>query len=500
MIAIFNMKNHCLYLKHLLTFGIIIVFFHIKCYAFYNFYNRFESQFSNKNNTNNFNILPLKIDSNISLLKSYDDSISLGTFLMHTMLSSQKDSLYQLYHTKFQNFYFKYQLPIDILFIGRKISWENRLLSFEFQPLTHNFNINPVEGFKTNNKLMLTKEFINSSKLSLGLDTRYGFNSGTLASNLKVMYSTRTPYYKSIEFGIGTQINQFNNENPVAENINSLYYLLDNMNYLKIYYQKFIKTGYTFELKNGLKIQTKFYYEYREPLSNLTRYPIIGYTTRILPNYPTEILNQQFTEHAGALLKIQLKWQINSHYESIGSKQYLVENKLPTLILNFTQAIPKLFKSVLNFNKWDLQAIHKQNFNQFGTLNVHLIVGGFINTHHVEIMDYNHYYTNQFILNSYKIASFQALPIYLFSNKNDFYLTSFNQYQIKGLFNKTSIKKWDIFVTLNANFLYINSTKYYHEYKIGLEHLFKYFTLEFVYGLDQNNNNYSGIRLLSNFF
>ena len=77
---------------------------------------------------------------------------------------------------------------------------------------------------------------------------------------------------------------------------------------------------------------------------------------------------------------------------------------------------------------------------------------------------------------------FQLLPLYQFSNTNNFYALGHIEHNFNGLLtNKIpGIKRLNIYLVVGANAFYINRDTNYIEYFFGIDNIFKQFRIDFV--------------------
>lgn len=391
-----------------------------------------------------------------------------------------------------------FRFPLQVALTGKNFYRTSKKYEFRMDGFLKGLNINPVEGFNTQFNYTWTKEIHQGDYFSISFNNRYGFNNGRYNPSLNFRYFYRKKYLTDFSLNGGLQIRQFNNNNPVNERINDLYYLFDHSNFLKIYQSQFLYLSYKSEFGHGFSFGTNLLYENRIPLVNLSQFPVISTAQSILANYPVELTAQPFATHAAVKWVSFISWKIKTKYLSVNNKRYMLRSKYPELKLRFVQGIPKIFNSEVEYNTWDFNVNYNIKLGLVGNLKLDYNIGGFLNKNSVFTPDYTHYNTNQLILSDYNANNFQALPYYSFSNTEKFYFTCFNEYKLNGFLTDKIplLKKWNWFFIVNYNVLYINPNKYYHEYRFGFDNIFKFLSIVYIRGIDQNKTNYEGLRII----
>ncbi|MCX8472521.1 MAG: DUF5686 family protein, partial [Sediminibacterium sp.] len=347
---------------------------------------------------------------------------------------NRKDSLARIDMINMEN-RFKNQnkikpiFPFELMFTGKFFYLPKYNIKIKLESFIHDFDINPIEGFKTGFKYQFIKDFSNCKQLLIEPYFRYGFNNGIFNPSVGISYKFRQVYQRELYVNFGQRIIQFNNKNPVNERANDLYYLFNHTSYLRIYKSQFFYTKYALELNHGLSVTGGFLFENRFLLNNLTYFPLIGSSPRINPNRP---VNNTHSSRFAVIIDAQIQWRIKCKYQQIGNNKFSIGSDYPIVTLHLYQGVPSLLNSDINYNKWSLNTFYFLQLKSAGAFKFDYTIGGFINRNNVGFVDYNHYLTNEFILSNYAFNSFQALPFYLLSNKERFYLSSFNEYKLQG--------------------------------------------------------------------
>jgi hypothetical protein len=267
---------------------------------------------------------------------------------------------------------------------------------------------------------------------------------------------------------------------------------------MKTYEAAFLRGSYRQGVGNGLFITTAFQYQDRQPLENKTNYtwrdkPGIEYT----PNYPTELLTRNIQRHQSLTGLLGISWQPGTKYVELPDRKISIGSKMPLFDLLYTQTLGSLLGNDADFSKWKFTMTDNLNLHLLGDLSYKLGIGGFLNNRNVEVPDYMHFNGNLSSFATEYRNSFQLLPIYDFSNTSKFYSLAHIEHNFNGfLTNKIPvIKKLNLYLMAGVNGLYINSNKYYYEYFVGFDNIFKQFRVDFVQSFQNGKPWQTGFKL-----
>jgi hypothetical protein len=152
--------------------------------------------------------------------------------------------------------------------------------------------------------------------------------------------------------------------------------------------------------------------------------------------------------------------------------------------------------SDVDFDKWKFSVYDNLNLKLKGELRYRVGIGGFFNTSHVEIPDFQHFNGNQTYRIIKYLNAFQLAPYYAYSNIEKFYTELHVEHHFNGfltnkipLFNKLM---WNL--VAGCNTLYIKQGDYYAEAFAGLENIMKLLRVDFVMAYQPFDENRFGVR------
>ena len=389
-----------------------------------------------------------------------------------------------------------------ILFTGQSFSRSKSRSSFQIDPLISSIQFNTVEGWVANLRVSWFKRLdsIPGSGKSINITptVRYGFSNGHLNASLNVLYNTggKFPYF--ITLGGGKRVFQFNNANPITPFMNTLSTLFYERNYMKIYEAWYGRINLNKTIAEGLNLSVGVQYQDRMPLENTTDFTFKDSETReFTPNYPQELMSENFERHQAISFSAGLSWRPGNKYVEFPDNKFSIGSKYPTFSLSFLKGVNNLFGSDVDYAKWRFRINDNLNLKLFGSLRYNIVAGGFLQKDSVPVIDYTHFNGNLVALASPYLSSFQLLPYYAYSN------TASNYYQlnVEHHFNGMLTNKIPVFRTLNwhlvggVNAFYVNQSKNYIEPFIGLENILRIIRLDLYWGIPYGQPATTGFRI-----
>ncbi len=393
-----------------------------------------------------------------------------------------------------------------VLILGQNIFNEKSRSFLTIYPLLQSVSFNTVEGWLVNARVTYTKRFDSTNRsrsISISPQLRYGFSNKHLNAFADVTYNSGKKYPWTIALSGGKNVYQFNNLNPIDPLYNALSSLIWEHNYMKIYEAWTGKARLSKTLADGLTAIISFQYQDRIPLENTTdqswkNWPNRSYT----PNYPTDLMTENFSRHQASIISFGLNWQPGNKYIEFPTGKFSLGSKYPMFSAGVIMGVKGLFGSDVNYGKWSVAVSDDLNFKLAGTLKYNISTGGFYKSKSVQVPDYKHFNGNQVTVVSNYYNRFLLLPYYKFSNTATLYGEAHVEHHFNGfLTNKIPVfRKLNWYLVGGANGFYINMKSNYFETSVGLENIFRVLRTDFVWGFEYGKAAYTGFRLGFNFF
>jgi hypothetical protein len=373
------------------------------------------------------------------------------------------------------------------LLFGQTFSVQKKKLSFTIRPLTEQFSFNTVEGLVINTGASWVKQFDKSGFsqrfISLAPNLRYGFSNRHFNAHLTGIYSFGKKYQQSLMLSGGSRVFQFNNASPIGPRSNSISTLIGERNLLKLYEALYVRGSYSRGIGKGFTWTAAFQYQDRKPLENTTNYTIKNHPDReFTPNYPQELIQENFKRHQVFVTLLRMKFQPGARYIELPDQIINIGSKWPVFMAEYIRSYDKVFGSDVDFSRWKFNIRDDLNFRLRGLLSYRIGMGGFFDTAKLQVPDYQHFNGNISTFATEYLNSFQALPIYKYSNKARFYGLVHIEHHFNGfLTNKIpGFKKLNWHLVAGINAFYINKNTYYTEYMLGFENILKQFRCDMV--------------------
>lgn len=388
----------------------------------------------------------------------------------------------------------------NLLLTGKNFSQRKTKTSLNIEPLIRTINYNSVEGAVINLAPLWVKEMEGRKSISIRPALRYGFANNRFNPSISTNYTFGKKYLQSINIAGGKKVFQFNNEAPISEVINTYYTLTRAQNFMKIYEADFFKLNYNTGIGNGLDFSGTIQYQNRQALSNLSDIASWNKLPKqaLTPNHPVEFGSGPMLGHQALIISAGLSWLPGAKYIEYPDRKVNIGSDFPTFDILITKAIKGLFGSDANYTKWRFGLSDEVDLKLTGALNYAFAVGGFLQKDKVFEPDQIHFTGNQVLLAGPFNETFQLAPYYKFSNTASLYGTAHIEYHLNGLItNKIpGFKKLNWFLVTGTNSLLMESNRFYYEYFLGLENIFKVIRVDYIRSNENGGMSNQGLRLL----
>ena len=383
------------------------------------------------------------------------------------------------------------RFKIQKLVTGYSYRTKNNIQTFTYKGLIDQYGFNTVQGYFLGTQIMFTKrDTIAQNNLYISSRVNYGFSEqrwravGTITKVLKHKNNT------VISATGGSDIVQYNTEQPITSLVNSVASLAFNKNFAKFYHKNFIALQYKTDATGGLTTFAKIEHAQRSALQNYSHVNFLGLNRIYTSNNPLDPNNDALAFTKNSITKVTLATQIsfgNTYIEKPTGKQTITNEKYPKLYLKYENALASSITKY-NYQNITLNAKYNLNLKAFGKIQTNTTWFSFINQNkQLEFIDYKHFNGNQtYIYNKNLVNNqFFLLPYYSHSTQKNA-TTTHIAYNDKGfIINKIPLLKhsqWNIIA--NYNLLAVADKKTYMEYAIGVDNLgfgkFRVFKLQYT--------------------
>ncbi len=388
--------------------------------------------------------------------------------------------------------------PIKLLVGGYSYGNSFRKRSFSVQPLTQIFQYNTVEGAVLNAQATFRQRTDARRFLTFTPTLRYGFSSQQLNPSLAATWQLHPAKIQQLQLAVGRTIENFDRNSQLTPAINTVYTLLANRNYAKLYRRDGAELGYLTEPLTGLTVRTTVSYFDRVELANTTDRLLHDVPGRAFTsNRPVseELASTAFGRSRLLALGLGLDFKPGQRYINRPDGRFNLGSKWPTFSLQGRLAVPALGADVRYLL---LQAGVRDNFSLglLGSSTYRFSVGSFVGPQqHLTFADYRHFSGNQTILAG-NFSNFQLLDYYRYSTRTR-YLEAHYEHHFNGFFlnyvPRLRQLKWQEIATVK--FLTTPQVGNYVEVGVGLEHVLKVGRVDFYTALQSGQKVGTGIRV-----
>ena len=353
---------------------------------------------------------------------------------------------------------------------------------------------NTVEGINASMKLNFEKSYEDLRKHEIDGGVRYGFSNYLWGAKLGWNYLQNPKNFQLFGVHLQSLVEQFNSNNPIPQFMNSLYTLLANDNYMKLYKKTSVQLNYRREIFNGIILYANAEYAQRMSLINTSPYLWIDDKSKLFtsndPQNPT--IDNPFKTNNAFVVDVRFRVRFKQKYYSMPNRKVNIPSKYPRVNIVYKKAIP-ILGAVADYDLVKLIVEDDFRLGLFGTFAYRANAGYFINNKTMYFMDYQHFNGNQTILaNSDYLNSFKLLPYYTYSTNKE-YIELHAEHHFNGfIFNKIPLlKKTKLQEVVGGHALFTDQLKNYYELNFGLENIFKIVRVDYVlaYGINGKVSN-----------
>lgn len=363
-------------------------------------------------------------------------------------------------------------------------------------------NFNSVEGWVADFSVDYRKTIDDQIRWRLKPTVRYGFGNEQLYGKVEAqLYVTDKKFTR---FGIkgGHYLQQFNANNPIDYWSNSYFTIVQRRNFLKIFTKSFLGLNWRQEVTNGLLVNLSAEFQNRTPMENSVT-NAFGESAEdpYTPNFPEniELANTQFSTHHATLLNASFRLRPGQRYINRPDRKIIIGSKYPDLTLSLRAAVP-VTDNAADFQEVSFRVADNLFLGYFGSLNYSSTIGTFLGTNRVEFMDFHHFKGNRIYLGQFGVDNFQTLDYYRFSTRDQYFEAHAEHHFNEFLLNNIPlIKKLNWQTVVSVHTLNTPSAGNFTEWGVGIEHIFKFFRVDYYQGYHRGKRYSQGIRLGAGF-
>ncbi len=375
-------------------------------------------------------------------------------------------------------------------------------------------NFNTVEGFVANAAIVLRKRWAQYRLLETEFLGRRSFGLNRNTGFVRVRYKTEN---FEIQAQQGDYVAQYNSENTISPEMNSLSSLLLKNNQMKIYRKEFWNVSFFKRFSSRFYFKGLFETSRQSQMENTTNYYWVNYLDRkFSSNNPTnsEYNNEGFETHNSTISQFQLGFRpfLNQAFRNeVRTSDW---SSSPLMVFKYRAGWPSLLKSDISFQQFELSYVQNITISPWIKSGFILNAGTFIGDKPRYFQDFKHFnggvslvQTGETLASHRLVGYYQNLANgagqrlnvnhYLYSTAGN-YMEALSLFQFSNLWLKPvlGIKNAYVKEILIANAYYItNQNLFYNELGYGLDGFLKLFRLEAIANFSNGQFNYLGFRI-----
>ncbi|MBT8257886.1 MAG: DUF5686 and carboxypeptidase regulatory-like domain-containing protein [Bacteroidia bacterium] len=356
-------------------------------------------------------------------------------------------------------------------------SYEDRYWSIS-GPLSK-LSYNTVQGWKPGLRLNFRKNYDDFNRyFEMTHEADYGISDKKFRFNSRFVYKFNNISRPYLALSGGNALRQFNPDNPIEPNINSISSLFFEDNYMKLYERVFVNLAYSEEWFNGLRFFSNLSYEQRKPVYNNSKYRVIDENDdEYSSNNPVDESAfgiSPFEKHSLVRLNLGTTITFGQTYMSYPDGKFNLSNpKYPRLQLRYRGG---LGSTVSDYNYHMIMGRLFQSFDvgNKGYFQYNLKAGTFINGDDIAFMDYKHFNGNQTHVGTQINYTnvFNNLPYYERSTNSGF-IEFHAEHDFRGFImgKIPALNTLNFNLILGAHALATENSNPYYEFSIGLDNI-----------------------------
>jgi hypothetical protein len=368
--------------------------------------------------------------------------------------------------------------PVNLIF-GYEYQNRYKKRNTSFSSLIESIQYNTVQGLVVGTELNISRKYELEKRFDKTISGYYGFADKRINASGKLLYEFNPRSFSHIALEGGRQTVQFSEKKPISPLVNSVYTLLYERNYIKLYQKDFLKFSYNSELTNGVYLRSFLEYSDRSPLMNTADFVLLpGMKNHRIyssndPLYPQQDSISSFNQNQSLELRVNLRLRYRQKYVTRPDDKWVYGSKYPTLHIEYRKGINFMRTSGgIDYDLLKISVTDRMDFKLLGKASYLISAGKFLNNYNMEFMDYYHFSGNKTLLSNFDFTDFQLLDYYTYSTK-DFFVEAHYEHNFSGfIFNKFPLlRKLKLSELAGVHYLYTEKRDNYAEVFLGIEKL-----------------------------
>jgi hypothetical protein len=365
-------------------------------------------------------------------------------------------------------------------------------------------NYNTVEGLAPYGRFAFSKRNPKKDELKYTITStvRYGVGNRRFHAKGSFTLPLDERTNKRIRVSGGRYISQYNAAEPIGETINSYFTVFSGQNFMKIYQKNFFEASYSQEVVDGMSLSTQISFENRDQLQNTADFTFADEgEAQFTSNIPVvdELSDASFDQHQALTWSAIITYQPGRKYIDRPDMRINLGSKYPTFSVRYKKGLP-LGAADIDYDLISGRVTDDMRLGLVGTFSYLFEAGIFLNNQNMELPDFKHFNGNLTYLGNFGISNFQTLDYYRFSTQDQYIEAHAEHHFNEFILNKIPlIRKLNWQTVISMHSLLTPTAGNYTEFGVGIEHIFKFFRVDYYRGYHRGQLSNVGIRVGAGF-
>ena len=298
-------------------------------------------------------------------------------------------------------------------------------------------SFNSVDGFGYGLNFNISKSWKNKGTFNFVPDIRWTFSREKLNWNINTSFSFNKIKRRQVFLRAGITSKDINNGGGINPFLNTVYSLFLKKNYLKLYESRYLTTGYSTEIVNGLRMELSANFEDRRILQNTTNFSFFKSSSIYSDNIPVNSYLSPGSNDINALrnqkhfdLLAKVSYTPFQRYRLRKGVKIPAGSDWPTFDLSWQHGINDFSEINPGLRVYDMlrfEVSRNKSIGAFGNFRWRVRAAGFIDNRNLTFYDFFH-------INS------QPLPLLINNYEDAFMIPSFYSMSTPEFYTEVHLK------------------------------------------------------------
>ncbi|HEY9116455.1 MAG TPA: DUF5686 and carboxypeptidase regulatory-like domain-containing protein, partial [Roseivirga sp.] len=387
---------------------------------------------------------------------------------------------------------------LGALFTGGYYKMGERL-RFNFPGFLPHVNYNAVEGANLTFTGIFQWRNDTTTRLRISPFVRYGFASEQLYGKVESVFGIGEAEKRAtIRLSGGSYVEQFNPD-IIDPLVNSLYTLLLERNYMRLYEKQFAKASYARRFDYRYTLGASLEYANRSELFNNTDYLFFDRENRSFnDNEPVNLETNAggFIDNQALITNLSLRARPWIKFRKYNGRLIPIYDRSPELRLTYRKGVDALGSEV-KFDHLELGVDADIKLGVRAIIDVNAEVGTFFGNPTLQFMDFKHFRGNRLEVSPMDVTgSYRLLDYYKYSTSQDYAsILTHIRFRKLAFTHIPALRLMGIKENLFVNYLATATSDNYMEVGYTIDNLFRIFRLEFVQSFQDWKPKDFGVRI-----